>query len=80
MADAGNRILVVLEDVLAGTGDGEFVEELEEGRTELFEQGGGLAFTFGTGPFVEGLLGVAQGFLKAADADGVPEGVVAAFG
>ena len=72
--------IVILLDVLAGTGDGEQVEHLEVVKIERFEKAlSGSLLGIEPQPGIEPCLGLAKGLLDTRDAV-VVEGVVLALG
>ena len=80
-AKRGDAALVVAQDVLARAGDGQFVQQFEKRGTQFFQQvfGFALAGLF-LRPDGERLLRGGERVLQAADADGILECGVLAFG
>ncbi|MCY1354402.1 hypothetical protein D9M69_407780 [compost metagenome] len=80
LADLRRRGFVILLDVLARTGDGEFVQQGEEPGGEPFHQVAGIPFAGAPGPFHEGFLGDGECVLDAVDAEALRKGGITPFG
>lgn len=80
-AEGGNARLVILLDVFARAGDGQFVKQLEKGSIELLHQLARLALrAVFLGPEGEDLLRGGERLLQTCNADGLRKSVVAVLG